>query len=127
SLAIVALSVLARVALSRGRRTPVHLAAAAAALLVPLAIVAWYESGPARYGWARRAGTPTTLLTSRRRPVRQVDVVRPPRTSFSARLDGHIKESTAANGLLDVVITGTLNHGRVGAVRIDLRGQALQG
>ena len=127
SIAIVVLAVLVRVALSPGKRTPVHAGAAAAALLVPIAIAAWYESGPAKHGWAKRAGTPTTLLAGTRQAVRQAKIVRPARQSFSAQLAGRIKESTGAGGLVDVVITGKLDRGRIGVIRVDLRGEPLQG
>jgi sulfoxide reductase heme-binding subunit YedZ len=127
SLAVVALAVLARVALAPGRQTPVHAGAALAALIAPLAIVVWYESGPAKHGWARRAGTPATLLASGRRSPRRVAASQPVRTSFAARLVGRMTDSTNANGLVDVVITGKLNSGRVGAVRLDLRGEPLGG
>jgi sulfoxide reductase heme-binding subunit YedZ len=127
SLAVVALAVLARVALAPGRRTPVRAAAALAALIAPLAIVVWYESGPAKHGWARRAGTPATLLASAPRSARRVAASQPVQTSFSARLVGRMSDSTNVNGLVDVVITGKLNNGRVGAVRLDLRGEPLGG
>ncbi len=127
SLAIVALAVLARVAITPGRQLPARAGAVIAALVTPLAIVGWYQSGPAKHGWAKRAGTPATLLATRRTTARRVAVVQPVRTSFTATLAGRITESTDANGLVDVVITGKLNRGRVGAVRIDLRGEPLQG
>jgi hypothetical protein len=127
SLGVVALAALARLAVTPGKRTPVHAAAAAAALLVPTVIVAWYVSGPARHGWAKRAGTPTVLLASSRPTAPPVAAAHPSRTSFSAQLRGRITQSTGATGLVDVVIRGKLNQGRVGAVRIDLRGQPLAG
>ena len=127
SIAVVVLAVLARVAVGPGRQLPVRAGAAVAALITPLAIVAWYESGPSKHGWARRAGTPTTLLAARHTSARRVSVAQPIRTSFSAKLVGHISESTNASGLVDVAITGKLNRGRIGAVRIDLLGEPLQG
>jgi sulfoxide reductase heme-binding subunit YedZ len=127
SLALVAVAVIARVAITSGWQWPVRAGAALAALITPLAIVAWYESGPAKHGWAKRAGTPTTLLSARQGTARRVGVVQRGRTSFSAGLDGNIRESTNTNGLVDIVIEGKLNSGRIGAVRIDLRGQPSQG
>ncbi len=126
SLAVVALAALTRVAVTPGRRTPVQAAAALVALLAPLAIVAWYQGGPAKHGWAKRAGTPPTLLASSRTTTRRVAAARPIQTSFSAQLAGTIVETTNPNGLVDVVIAGRLNDGRVGAVRIDLRGEPQQ-
>jgi methionine sulfoxide reductase heme-binding subunit len=129
SLAVVALAVLGRVGITTGSRWAVRGGAILAALITPLAIVAWYRSGPAKAGWAKRAGTPTTLLAAAQRQAiaRRIAVVRPVRTSFAARLIGRITQSTDANGLVEVVITGKLNRGRSGAVRIDLRGAPVQG
>jgi sulfoxide reductase heme-binding subunit YedZ len=39
-------------------------AAAAASVLIPLAVLAWTVTGPLQVGWARRAGTPPSLLHS---------------------------------------------------------------
>jgi hypothetical protein len=127
SLAVVALAVLARVAVIPGLQRPVRVAATLAVLITPLAIVAWYQSGPSQHGWAKRAGTPGSLLAAGHRTTQRVAIVQPVGGAFSATLAGHIAESNNGNGLVDVVITGTLNRGRLGAVRIDLRGEPLQG
>jgi sulfoxide reductase heme-binding subunit YedZ len=58
----VALAVLWRAAAAEGAPAP-RAGAAAAALLVPLALLLWYRSGPGAPGWAARAGTPVTLLS----------------------------------------------------------------
>jgi multidrug efflux pump subunit AcrA (membrane-fusion protein) len=50
-----------------------------------------------------------------------------PRSPFSASLSGTVRETNAAGGLLDVVIRGKLKGGAGGSVRVDLRGQAIQG
>ena len=66
--ALVSLAVIARV-VGGGRRRP-RIAGAAAALLVPVALFAWYTTGPARPGWAARSGTPSAILVRRRRRPR---------------------------------------------------------
>ena len=130
SLTIVALAVLARAALAQGGSGLVRVGAVAAALAAPLAIGAWYTSGPGRAGWARRAGTPASLLA--RAPVARTapratltDANAPP--DFTAALQGRIRESTSAGGAVTVVISGRLDRGRAGAIRIDLRGQPVGG
>jgi methionine sulfoxide reductase heme-binding subunit len=130
--AIVALAALARFALRPGLPTSTRLAGTLAAVAMPFAIAAWYQSGPAEHGWAKRAGTPTSLLASRRTGVsraRSTQFVNAslPRSPFSASLSGTVHESKAARGLLDVVISGRLRGGAGGSVRIDLRGQSIQG
>jgi DMSO/TMAO reductase YedYZ heme-binding membrane subunit len=131
SIGVVALAALARVARSGGAPVGVRAAGAAAALVVPVAVVAWYEWGPAQRGWAQRAGTPVSLLASRRTTtpsaptsVRRVSL---PRTRFSATLTGTVHETNRTDGLLDVVIRGRVQGGAGGAFRVDLRGQPLQG
>jgi DMSO/TMAO reductase YedYZ heme-binding membrane subunit len=128
SLAVVVLAVLSRVGITTAPRRTVRAGTALAAVIAPLAIFAWYQSGPAKAGWAKRAGTPKTLLAGHRQAIAgRVAVVPPVGTPFAARLIGHIAESTDANGLVHVVITGKLDRGRRGAVRIDLRGEPAQG
>lgn len=131
SIGVVVLAVLARVWLSAGASVAVRLAGAVTALVVPIAIAGWYESGPAQHGWARRAGTPTSLLASGRATklaaaTSIASVSRPPST-FSARLTGTVQETSRADGLLAVVIRGSLHGGAGGSFRIDLVGQPLQG
>jgi methionine sulfoxide reductase heme-binding subunit len=128
--AVVVLAALARFALRPGLPKGARVAGTLATLIAPVAIAAWYQSGPAQHGWAHRAGTPTTLLASRRTvraPSRQLISVSLPRSPFSASLTGTVREANAPGGLLDVVIRGHLHGGAGGSVRIDLRGQALQG
>lgn len=69
-LALVALSVVAvaaaigwRVAVGWSSWSPPRLAMAMSVVAMPLALVAWLASGPLRAGWAKTAGTPTTILT----------------------------------------------------------------
>ena len=127
---VVMLAALARFALRPGLPKGARLVGTLATLAAPLAIFAWYQSGPAKHGWAQRAGTPTSLLASHRRvraPVAQLVSVTLPRSPFSASLAGTVRERSASGGLVDVVIRGRLKGGAGGSVRIDLRGQALQG
>lgn len=126
SLALVALAVVGRVALAPGR-TAARGAALVVALLVPIALAAWYEQGPAKRGWARRAGTPATLLRHRVVVEAQAPARRQDMSAFVAQLRGRVTESRDAGGLVTVVIAGKLDRGRTGAVRIDLRGEPLQG
>jgi hypothetical protein len=127
---VVAGAALTRFTLRSGLPGAARVAGSLAAVLTPIAIVAWYQSGPAQHGWARRAGTPTTLLARKRvvrAPVTQLVSAALPRNPFSASLTGTVHERTVSGGLLDVVIRGKLSGGAGGTVRLDLRGQPLQG
>ncbi len=128
--AVVALAVLTRFALRPGLPASARLAGAVAAVAMPFAVLAWYQSGPAKQGWAKRAGTPASLLASRKAvapPAPQLVNASLPHSPFSASFSGTVHESNAARGLLDVVLRGRLRGGAGGSVRIDLRGQAIQG
>jgi sulfoxide reductase heme-binding subunit YedZ len=128
SVAAVALAVLARAAATPAA-SPVRVGGAALALLVPLALAGWYVQGPARGGWAARAGTPRTLMASRRRAIPRTVVATatsasPPR-EFTSRVRGTIHEAQRSDGRVDVSIVLRLLGGPGGALRVDLRGQPI--
>ncbi len=131
SAAVVIGSVLARVWFVADGAPPLRAAGATAALVVPLAIGIWFEAGPARHGWAKRAGTPAALLATRPRTVlaavHTTPTVSLPTARFASTIRGRISESSDVNGLVHVVITGTLTGGPGGSARIDLRGEPLDG
>ncbi len=130
SIAVVVLAALARVGLAEGAHLRVRVTGAIVALVVPVAIVAWYQSGPAQHGWAQRAGTPASLLASRRATHAagaSLVSVALPRSAFNAKLTGTLHETNRADGLLDVVIRGRVRGGAGGSFRLDLLGQPLQG
>lgn len=129
--ALVALAVLARSVLTPDGSTAVRGGAALAALVVPLAVIVWYESGPAQRGWARRAGTPASLLASRRSvPVTRAvsgpapgKTVALPRSTFASSLTGTLRQARRQDGLVNIVIRARLHGGAGGSVRVDLRGE----
>jgi hypothetical protein len=133
-LAAVALAVFVRLLQVRGRQG-IRLTAAATAFVVPIAMVAWYRSGPLQPGWARRAGTPATVL-ARAHPLSGVVAQAslkshassgaPPR-SFVSAIAGSLNERQASGGLVDVQIALRLRGGPRGAARIDLRGEPTGG
>jgi hypothetical protein len=130
SIAVVALAALARFALRPDLPQPARLTGALAAVVAPLLILGWYEWGPAQLGWAKRAGTPATLLAGKTGTVASRAVLTSaslPTSPFSATVSGTVRETNAAGGLVDVVIRTRLRGGAGGSARIDLRGSALQG
>jgi DMSO/TMAO reductase YedYZ heme-binding membrane subunit len=131
-IAVVALAALGRFTVAGGVPVAARLAAGAAALVAPVGILVWYESGPAQHGWAKQAGTPTSLIAGRRVathaavPPTQPTSASLPHAAFSASVVGTIHETNTAAGLVHVVIRTRLRGGAGGSARIDLRGQALQ-
>jgi hypothetical protein len=126
SVALVALAVLVRLA-----RTPGDLlvrgAVGAVAVALPLAGYVWYRSGPAQHGWARRAGTPASLLKSTRAATRSPRVVRLPQ-AFDAQLLGTLTQvGPNDGGLVTIRIDGSVA-GRVrGELRVALQGYPTEG
>jgi Ferric reductase like transmembrane component len=127
SLVAVALAVLARIALGGGLR-PARIGGAVAAVAVPVAVLAWYQSGPLQRGWAKRAGTPTTILarkaTTLAASTQQVSQVAAPSepTSFTSPVSGSVSTSQDEQSLATVSISLKLGGGPKGAARIELRG-----
>ncbi len=125
-LATVAAGVLVRAAHARGDTLARGLAGAAA-IAVPLAVLAWYRSGPLQRGWAGRAGTPTALLASAKRSA----VAEPPPAfphSFTSRLTGTLTQSGPdETGFVTVRIDTKLVGGLRGTLRLALKGFPLDG
>jgi len=125
SLVVVALAVLVR-AVAANVGAPVRATAASAAIVVPVVLVLWYQQGPARSGWAARAGTPAQLRASVRARASRTQTVltqapAPPQ-SFTANVSGTVENVQEADGRVRVVISLRLDGAPGGALRIDLRG-----
>ena len=113
-----------------GRRTR-DVGALAAAAVCALGIGLWYQSGPARSGWAARAGTPQAILSvavaraGHSRPERPVPAL--PRR-FSGHVSGRLSESTSdGNGLVTVHIDAHLTGPVRGELRLALQGIPMDG
>ncbi len=123
-LAAAALAALARIAFGGGLAAP-RIAGTAAALVAPVAIFLWYQSGPLQHGWAKRAGTPASLLARRATTVpatvlTSAQAAAP--SSFRSSLTGTFAEKSDGNGLVTVVLSMHLLGAPRGAARIDLQG-----
>lgn len=114
--------------------TQERLAGVAATLIVPLATVVWYETGPAKHGWAARAGTPTTLVAAKRANISNATARVAPASSpklpnppFTTHFSGHLHQSTDSNGLALIDITGKTSSTVAGRLWIRLQGQPTGG
>jgi sulfoxide reductase heme-binding subunit YedZ len=104
-----------------------------ASIAIPLVIGGWYLAGPARHGWAARAGTPTSLLaqtatTAVAHSAVTASVPKLPTQSFTGTFNGSVKESSAdANGRVVVNISGHTSGGNAGVLWIRLQGEPMDG
>jgi DMSO/TMAO reductase YedYZ heme-binding membrane subunit len=124
-IALVSLAVLARVMAGGGQPMP-RVAGAAASLLLPFGVFAWYTNGPGHTGWAARAGTPVTIL-SHTNPSRGhiFTAATVPPTSFVSRVAGGIQSASGPRERTITFVLG-LHGGPGGAARIVLRGLPTQ-
>ncbi len=118
--------------IGRSTEPSVRAPAIALAIITPLALVILTVVGPLRPGWARRAGTPATLLASHApaaRVVRRTPSPAPaPRPAgdtlkvpFSASLNGTINQTQEPGGaILDLAMRVT--GGAQGELRVRLAG-----
>jgi len=128
----VAVAVLRRVAAS-GATPGARASGVVAVLALPLVIGAWYLGGPARQGWAARAGTPRSLLphavaTARSRRVVTVAAPTLPTSAFTGTFNGRVRETPQdASGRVLVNISGRTSGGDAGVLWIRLQGQPISG
>lgn len=120
----VAGSLAIRLVLSRADLA-LRVGAGAAAVVVLAGIVTWYRAGPGAPGWAAHSGTPTALLAHTTvESTSQARLVSLP-SSFTSTFSGQVLEATAADGLVDVRIDGSLVGRLRGRLRIVLEGVPL--
>jgi hypothetical protein len=114
----------------------VRVSALLASIVAPILLLVWLVSGPLAAGWARRAGTPTSLLvhvsptttTLPAAPGAAAGSSTLASAPFSATLSGSISQSDpAADGRITVRIPTTMSGGAAGVLEVDLTGRPLDG
>ncbi len=103
--------------------------------LAPVLLVGWLTSGPLHDGWARKAGTPESVLgaSTTAGSAQQVPPVTPtppatpgslPTGGFDAQLAGTVHESAPdARGQALISLVGNLSSGASAVLDIELRGR----
>lgn len=115
-----------------------RVSAVGAAALLPLGLLIWLPSGPLDAAWAKRAGTPSSLLratatSSASRPSGSSTSSPPSASSavasgaFTARASGTIQQGQLGNGLYGVDISLSLSGQRLSTLAFHLRGQPIAG
>jgi len=123
-----------------GRLAAPRVSARARMLVATTAVVAvlvaslWANQGPLAKGWARRAGTPSSVLNAfaphrvlapgppTTAPARAASI---PSSPFSARVAGVVKTGTSAGGTAVVDLNLHLDHGHDRLLHIRLGGQPI--
>jgi hypothetical protein len=110
-----------------------------ASIAAPVALVLWLPNGPLAAGWAKRAGTPPSLLASTSTPAsysassgpsppsggRSSAAASP--SAFNAQVSGTANESQLPSGLVQVDLRLTVSVQPLTALDIRIVGQPLSG
>lgn len=136
---LVAAATLARVLLTPGLEGGRRLAAAGAVPAVVLLLAVWAATGPLEHGWARRAGTPSTLLAAAAPTSHAVLGARTPPTQqpqasptvplpYTARISGSLSQSGPNDsGIATVDIEARTSGPVAGKLRATLYGLPAEG
>jgi hypothetical protein len=104
--------------------------ALAASAMVPLALLVWLPSGPLADGWAKRAGTPSSLLPTAASVASGTSAAgggSASKTSFTAPLSGTVSQGQAVNGLDEIHISLTAAGQHLSALGIRIVGRPVNG
>jgi hypothetical protein len=117
-----------------------RVAALVASAAVPLGLLVWLPSGPLAAGWAKQAGTPSSLLASTTSPPSSAGSTSSSSsyassggssssatTAFSAQASGTIQQGSLGQGVAGVDINLALAGQRLNMLAIHLRGQPIEG
>jgi methionine sulfoxide reductase heme-binding subunit len=130
SLAAVVIAIAIR--LFRAGNPGLQLVGGAATVALVVVLGTWYSGGPARRGWAARAGTPASLLKSApaattSRSLASVAATTPTH-AFTGRLVGRMSSSGPDDlGDAAIAIAAAVRGSEPGVIRLTLWGTALEG
>jgi len=132
--AAVVAAVLVRIARARPAEGGIRGYTTALALATPLGLAIFTLAGPLAPGWARRAGTPTTLLAKTGYRARAAGAAGAARaaaatslhTPFSAQLAGSVRQRPEPGGAI-IDLSMRLSGGAHGRLRVRMAGAPLDG
>lgn len=100
----VLVAVWTRIASASGQFAGLRAPATALAVVTPIGLAIFTLAGPLQHGWARRAGTPSSLLgrtvASVTPPPRSPATTNPLNSSFTATMNGTVSENQAPGGAI---------------------------
>jgi hypothetical protein len=124
----VVVSVWARIGLGWPAQRRLRGTAVAASIALPAAFLVWLPSGPLGSGWAKRAGTPASLLahtssTSAGGPSSSSGTSHSTTvTAFQAAVSGTLTQSTNASGLVVVEISLSVQNATLPKLAVQITG-----
>ncbi|MGA9857672.1 MAG: ferric reductase-like transmembrane domain-containing protein [Solirubrobacteraceae bacterium] len=102
-----------------------------ASVATPIALVAWLSGGPLATGWAKRAGTPRSLLPASAAQYASVNLPASPsattRRAVAEPVTGSMRQSPVPEGLTHVDLRLTATGRSLSALDIRIQGQPLSG
>jgi hypothetical protein len=124
-LLVVLAAVLFRIGWTRTVSGGYRAIAAIGSTAIALSVIAWMVVEPMRPGWARKAGTPSTLLASARPLVPAGSALSVP---FTSALTGTLRDTGGSNGgPATVTINAVLSNENGAHVQVVIQGAALAG
>ena len=135
---VVIVAVVARVTDGWPAHPGARVTALVASAVVPIGLLAWLPSGPLAAGWAKRAGTPSSLLVSSASTAASGAGgaagagaagagARSAPTSFTAQASGTVHQGQTSDGSYEVDIPLALAGQQLSALDIRIFGQPING
>lgn len=130
---IVLVAVWLRAAAGWPDHSGVRASAVLASIAAPVALLLWLPTGPLAAGWAKRAGTPTSVLAKASTSPTSSgssgasSSAAPAPAAFNARLSGTVNQSRLASGLAQVELKLTAAGQPLTALDVRIVGQPLSG
>ena len=130
---VIVVAVVARAIAGWPNHAGARLTALAASALVPLGLLVWLPSGPLAAGWAKKAGTPASLLHVASTTNSSASSSSgggssggsSATSSFTANATGTISQGQLSNGLTGVDLSLALSGQQLNTLAIRLQGQPL--
>jgi hypothetical protein len=122
---IVLVAMVARLAAGWPDHIRTRTTAGAAAAVVPIGLLVWLPTGPLAAGWAKRAGTPSTLLVSSRTGAPSGSGAQI--SAFTSQATGTVTQGESDEGQAEVYISLTLPGEQLSHLGIRIFGHALSG
>lgn len=125
---IVLVAVWIRAAAGWPEHSGIRASAVLASIAAPLALLIWLPNGPLAAGWAKRAGTPASLLVRTNASAAVSGAGSSTRSiAFRAQVSGTLHQSQLSGGLVRVELKLTAPGQRLAALDVRIDGQPLGG